>query len=877
MNILSPNKARDRSGAKNGFLHPRFLYSVLAGCVVLYCLTCQAEEKTYSFDASQLGGNVDVSLFEQGGQLPGVYLVDVLLNGERVDSREMVFHQAKDAAGKPVLKTCLTRDLLSRYGVKVESYPGLFANVSANDSETTSSARCADLTVIPQATETFQFNRQQLLLSIPQVALRPKLRGIAPEALWNDGIPAFLMNYRANANRSEYRGSGSTASDSLYAQLEPGLNFGAWRLRNLTTWQKQGKRDGKWQSAYTYAERGLYGMKSRLTLGERGSPSDVFDSVPFRGVMLGSDDAMVPYNQREFAPVVKGIVQTQARIEVRQNGYLIYSTTVAPGAYSLDELSPGSSGGDLQVTVLEADGKRQVYTVPYATPAIALRQGYLKYNLTGGQYRSSDNGTDSAGFGQVTLMYGLPWNLTAFGGFQGASHYQATALGVGLSLGDFGAVSLDGIQARGQKQGREAERGQTWRARYSKAFEATHTGFALASYQYASSGFSTLSEVLNSYRSNAADDSGPNGYTRWDRYNSDRDRKRKARTSLILSQSLGDWGALNFTGTRETYWNRSQHQDEVTASYGTTTNGVSWSLNWTERKNTASSNDGSRTEHAMSLWVSVPLERWLGNNTYASYRLLTNAGRPDQHEIGLNGDGFDHRLHWNVQEQMTTGGQQRNQNSSRMDLTWSGTYGDLTGGYGYSPDYRQMNAGVSGGMVVHRHGVTLGQTLGQTTGLVEAPGASGVSVGGWPGVRTDFRGYTTLGYLSPYQDNVVALDPATLPEDAEVPQTDTHVVPTAGAVVPVTFVTRVGGRAVITLTQSDGRQVPFGAVVNVAGQTNHIGAGITGEGGEVYMTGLPETGQLQVQWGQGRTCRVNYRLPEDKGGAGVYSFSERCR
>ncbi|MFP1592115.1 fimbria/pilus outer membrane usher protein [Escherichia coli] len=33
-------------------------------------------------------------------------------------------------------------------------------------------------------------------------------------------------------------------------------------------------------------------LRSRLTLGEDYTPSDIFDSVPFRGVMLGSDESM---------------------------------------------------------------------------------------------------------------------------------------------------------------------------------------------------------------------------------------------------------------------------------------------------------------------------------------------------------------------------------------------------------------------------------------------------------------------------------------------------------------------------------------------------------------------------------------------------------
>ncbi len=832
--------------------------------------------RAWTFDPAMLNGggnNTDIAIFEQGGQLPGIYPVDILLNGERVDSRDMVFHQAQDAAGKPVLKTCLTRSQLVRYGVKVEAYSDLFAAgkaASVEDAGDGLAGQCANLSVIPQAMETFVFNRQQLLLSVPQVALWPKLRGIAPQALWNDGIPALLMNYRANATRSEYRGYGKTVNDAFYAQLEPGANLGPWRLRNLTTWQQSGQQPGKWQTAWTYAERGLYDLKSRLTLGDRYTSSDIFDSVPFRGAMLASDELMVPYNQREFAPVVRGIARSQARIEVRQNGYVIYNTTVAPGAFALTDLQASGSSGDLQVTVTEADGQTQIFTVPSTTPAIALREGYLKYGLMAGQYRPADNGIREVSVGQATVMYGLPWGLTAYGGLQGAEHYQAAALGLGASLGYAGAVSVDGIQAQGQKQGRETERGQTWRLRYSKTFEATNTGFTLASYRYASSGFSSLPEVLDSYR--GADD----GYRY---YGQDREQ-RKSRTTLTLSQSLGPAGYLSLTGSRENYWHQDRQRDELTASWGSSFRDISWSLNLTQRQAPVHRYNDSgydrKNEREVSLWVSLPLDRWLGGSTRATYQMLNGSNRDTQHELGLNGDALDKQLRWDVRERMTPGSQ-GDRSSSLVNLSWYGTYGELSGGYSYSKTSRQMNAGVAGGVVVHRHGVTAGQALGQTVALVAAPGASGVSAGGWPGVKTDWRGYTTLGYLSPYQENTVTLDPSTLPADAEIPQTDTKVVPTAGAVIPATFVTRTGGRAVITLTQADGRPVPFGALVTLSGEkSNATGAGITGEGGEVYMSGLPQKGTLQAVWGDNHTCQAAYQLPQKKGPAGVYALKATC-
>ncbi|EED9384358.1 fimbria/pilus outer membrane usher protein, partial [Salmonella enterica subsp. enterica] len=255
--------------------------------------------------------------------------------------------------------------------------------------------------------------------------------------------------------------------------------------------------------------------------------------------------------QRAFAPVVQGVAQTQARIEVKQNGYVIYNTTVAPGPFALSDLPGVNGGGDLQVTVFEADGTRQIFTVPYTTPAIALRQGYLKYNVMMGQYRSADTSVDKVPVGQATIMYGLPWNLTAYSGGQWASHYQAGTLGLGVSLGAFGAVSVDSTLSRGQKRNQDVERGQSWRVRYSKSFESTNTGFTLASYQYASPGYNTLSGVLDSYRSGEAWSSkdywypGAGYQSSWN--NNNFADKRKSRTSVTLNQPLGEWGALYFS------------------------------------------------------------------------------------------------------------------------------------------------------------------------------------------------------------------------------------------------------------------------------------------------------------------------------------------
>ncbi|MGT3289603.1 fimbrial biogenesis outer membrane usher protein [Yersinia enterocolitica] len=835
----------------------KFKYSALALFMagVVHC----ANAHTYTFDASMLGDaakGVDMSLFNQGLQQPGTYRLDVMMNGERVDTRDVTFKLEKDGQGKPFLAPCLTVSQLSRYGVKTEDYPQL-GKAEKNPDE------CADLSAIPQAKAVLDINNQQLQLSIPQLALRPKFKGIAPEALWDDGIPAFLMNYSAGITQTDYRGDMGERDTSSWAQLQPGINVGAWRIRNATSWQRNGHQSGQWQAAYTYAERGLYSLKSRLTLGQKTSQGEVFDSVPFTGVMLASDDNMVPYSQRQFAPVVRGIARTQARVEVKQNGYTIYTTTVAPGPFALRDLSVTDSGGDLHVTVWEADGSTQMFVVPYQTPAIALHQGYLKYSLLAGRYRPSDSATDRAQVTQATLMYGLPWNLTAYGGIQSATHYQAASLGLGVSLGRWGSLSVDGTDARSQRQGGPVQQGATWRLRYSNQLTATGTNFSLASWQYASQGYNTLSDVLDSYRHDSSNH-------QWSLRG---DVQPRSRTTLMLSQSWGHLGNMSLTGSRTDWRNRPGHDDSYGLSWGTTIGDVSLSLNWNQNR-TLWRNGEHRKENITSLWLSVPLSRWTGHGVSASWQMTSPSHGGQTQEVGISGQAFSRQLDWDVRQSYRADAQPGDGDSSALHLTWNGAYGQLGGNYSYSPAMRQMGVNIAGGMVIHHHGVTLGQPLGDTVALAEAPGASGVPVGGWPGVETDFRGYTTVSNLNAYQENTVSLDPSRLPDDAEVTQTDAQVVPTEGAVVEAKFHTHIGARALMTLKRVDGSAIPFGAQVTVNGQDGS--AGLVDTDGQTYLTGLADKGELTVKWGA-QQCRVNYQLPTQKGSAGLYQMSGICR
>ncbi|MER2891239.1 fimbria/pilus outer membrane usher protein, partial [Escherichia coli] len=97
---------------------------------------------------------------------------------------------------------------------------------------------------------------------------------------------------------------------------------------------------------------------------------------------------------------------------------------------------PTGGAGDLDVTIKEADGSEQHFTLPYASLPVLQREGRLKYALTGGQYRSYNHNVDKTPFGQITGIYGLSRGVTLYGGLQASSKYQSVAAGLGKNMGD---------------------------------------------------------------------------------------------------------------------------------------------------------------------------------------------------------------------------------------------------------------------------------------------------------------------------------------------------------------------------------------------------------------------------------------------------------
>ncbi len=801
----------------------------------------------------------DLSHFEGNGQAPGVYRVDVYLNGALLTTRDIAFRanpQATDGSG---LRACLTPEMLNGMNVNISAFPPL-AKASVGD--------CVDLAAaIPAASSAFDFNQQRLNISIPQAALNTRARGYIPPQNWDEGINALLLNYTFTGANSRDRSAGGTNSDSYFLGLNSGLNLGAWRLRDYSTWNynsgnQQNKSD--LQHISTYIERDVAKLKGELTAGDSYTPAGVFDSLPFRGLQLASDDNMLPDSMKGFAPTIHGIAKSNAQVTIRQNGYTIDQRYVPPGAFTIDDLYPTSSSGDLNVELKESDGSISSYSVPYAAVPVLQREGRVKYAATAATYRGDSSQKRDVSFGQATLMWGLPHGFTLYGGTQFASDYRALALGTGANFGDWGAISVDLTQAYSTLADESEHQGQSLRFLYAKSLNDLGTHFQLLGYRYSTSGFYTLDDTawkrMSGYNGQQDDDGERDAGDEYNLYYT-----KRGKVQVNISQQFGHFGSLYITGSQQSYWHTDESNKLLQIGYSDTLAGVSWSLSYSSSRAPGE----EERDQALALNISLPLSQWLTHgdditqrrhNIYATFSTSSDGHGGVTQNSGISGTLLDQN---NLSYSVLQGYQNQGVGESgSASLEYDGAKGNLNVGYNNSNhgDYRQLNYGLSGGMVAHAHGLTLSQPLGDTNVLIAVPGAGNVNIEDQPGIHTDGRGYAVVPYATTYRQNRMALDVNSLKDDVDIDDAVINVVPTQGALVLANFTARVGERALLTL-KHEGKPLPFGATVTIAGAPEE---GIVGDDGEVYLSGLSPQGTLKAQWGPqpDQQCLTHYHLPD---------------
>lgn len=829
-----------------------------AFCALLYSqygLTADVVEYDSSFLMGDGATAIDVSRYSDGNPTPvGTYTVKVFVNEKPVTSLTIPFIDI----GKKSAEACLTPKNLAQLHIKQPESVGEKAILKKGDEE---SGNCLNLpALIEHSSVDFDMGEQRLDIIVPQASVNKGYEGYVEPSLWESGIPAALLSYNINGYHNTNNG---IDNDSMYAAFNTGVNLGAWRFRanGNYNWTDDGGSNFDFQNRYV--QRDLPTLRSQLMIGEAYTTGETFDSVSIRGARLYSDSRMLPSQLANYAPVIRGVANSNAKVTITQSGYKIYESTVPPGPFEINDLSPSGYGSDLIVTIEEADGSKRTFSQPFSSVTQMQKPGVGRWDISAGEVNDDDL-RDDPYMGQGTYYYGLNNYLTVYTGVQATNnHYLAGLLGVGLNT-PFGALGLDVTHSRTEIPDDKTYQGQSYRLTWNKLIEPTNTSFNVAAYRYSTQDYLGLNDALQLIDDAKYKDDG-------DRDTMNNYARMKNQITLSISQPLQDgeidYGSFYLSGSWTDYWVTGDSRSDYTLGYG---KGFSWgsmSLNlqrtWDE--------DGEKDD---SLYInfSIPLANLLGGESRRSgFTNLSTQMRTDfngGHSLSMNssGNNEDNTLNYSVNTGYTMQKEGKDISDVGGYASYQSPWGDISASASANSDSnRQYSLSTDGGFVLHRGGLTFTNdnfSNNDALVLVKAPGAKGARING--GSSTiDRWGYGASNALSAYRENQISLDIDTLENDIELKSTSTMLVPRDGAVVFASFETDQGRSAIVNITRSDGKVIPFGAEV----YEGSVQIGNMGQGGQAFVRGINESGELTVRWfenNQPTRCSATYQLPTDQ-------------
>ncbi|AIN64610.1 fimbria/pilus outer membrane usher protein [Providencia stuartii] len=816
--------------------------SLLAVCLIL------GTSKSWgvSFDTSLLAGDSaksDLSRFYEEQSMPaGTQEMDVFINGDWkgrypfifTDSHNRIF-LSKREAGLLGIKLPETSDEEQEYTLEQLVQGGSF-NV--------------DISTL------------SIKMSIPQSFLLRNEVGYVPPEFWEEGIPAAMLSYNATYYKTKNKNGDKSSSDDLYAGFESGLNFSSWQFRDSSSLRKHSGDSLKWENNTRYLRKALPLYQSNFIAGDFYSQGTLFDSVRVRGVSLASDINMRPTSQQGFAPIVRGVAQTNALVKVIQNGSIIYQENVPPGQFTIDNIQPTGSAGDLLVIVKEANGQEQSFTVPFSAVPGMLKEGVSNYALLAGKV-NQENGHYQPKFLQGTFEYGFNNLITGYTGVIASEDYQAYLVGSGWNL-PIGAVSLDITHANTQLPN-DTQKGQSMRVSYSKFLNTTATNFTLAAYRYSTKGYYSFSDSIHAHEGyrlyqetleKQATETLPHrelpafDINTWD---SMRGVRPKNTFTINLNQRLPEnWGTFYVSGSQRDYWSTTPTTREYQLGYSNAYSDISYSLSASRVR------DGKgEEENRYYISISLPLSVF-DNDIWVSTGLTATDSHYQQSTVSLSGTALEaNRLSYSLSGSNQQGGQ----NIASANMAYRSNVSTIGSSLSESNDYHQTGLSARGSLVAIPWDILASNEIGNTMTIVKAPHAQGLMVNGDQSIVTNKEGLALVPYATPYRKNTIMLSNTENTQGAEVIGNMANSAPIEGSVNLVKFKTDTRTSWLSRALRQDGSALPFGAeVTDLQGEA----IGYVGQASVLYLKAEAFPKSVIIRLNEGH-CTI-HNLPDNLDG-----------
>lgn len=781
-----------------------FVRAVIYSAIPLMLLdatSLHAREVTFDTDILKsrgLGADLNRYFAEAPRFLPGTHSVSVKVNGNDRGTAAVRF--SEDGT------MCVDNDFLEFAGL-------IPVPIKANET-------CHDIrSDYAQAVINPLPNQEAVELYLPQEALNSLSADVKN---FQHGGTAGMLNYSLFSTKSDYSGSDSSSNRYSQASLEAGFNTMDWALRSryiLT--DDNGNRNT--ESIYTSAEHVFVPQRLTMQVGEINAMSDVLNGVPITGVQLMPTSGL----QKDSSGVsVSGIARTsQARVEVRQNGRLIFNTLVPAGPFTLDDVPMVRNNVDLDVTVVESDGSTNHYIVPASSVKSRNLSRPNGLTVSAGQVRGIDSDySDPLVFNVSDGWRIFPWmNLLASGVV--AEDYQAAGARTEFMVTDDWNISTS--MAASKAQFGDSDNGI--KNELQSDYSLTENVGLSASMAHYSGDYRELADAMdddyqgydNSYSANI----------RWST-----PLAGAFSAGLSYNQAAGD-------GEDSRY---------LLLSWGKTFKYASVNVNW---QSAVGNSDDDQNDDLLYINLSIPLG---GSQSLSSY--MRKQGDSTSYGLANSGSlGSDTNYYISADRD-----QESKENSFNGNINTNLHYTQLSVGGGTSGDnQRNYNATLSGGIAMHKEGVTFSPySIKDTFAIAKlSEPKAGVEITTPQGtVWTDRWGQAVIPGLTEWRNSRIEVDANKLPQSMTLANGTKYIAAAHGSVSEVSFKVLNSRRVMLRIKQADGKPLTKGLSV-VDDKDNYVVTVV--DDGHVFLNDADQVAALYaINDDNQRLCKLDFTLPE---------------
>lgn len=770
-------------------------------------LSAPVDAGTIEFDGFDVGvlsrRGIDASLASTLLQKPaleaGLHRLTLSVNG-RDRGRATV---RIDASGNP----CFDQSLLDAAGIELPA---------GNDQPTARKDCQPFLEAYPETIVETDVAKLGLSLLVPTQALRD---AVAEREFFSQGGAAGLFNYELSTFGA-HSGRSSIRRTSLNSEI--GFNAGSWIVRTRRV-DSMGGSNATHSSIETFAQRSILSERAALQLGDLNIANPIVPTPRLLGAHFTSETALAV---EEPPALIQGIAQTPSRVEVRQSGRVIYTTVVPAGPFSLKDVRPPNRQADIEVTVVESDGRQHGFVVPGLL--LATTASPAGFSVGVGRARDAVTSVNQE-VSEKSWVASLGWTgrmgrlLNGSVGAAASQDYRSAGAGLNLTLPRHG-LSLQGqvVGSQATAQGRggghvqvaASQRiGEHWSVRaaisrqtrgYRTMLQSTQqdevSAGSIARSQYSVGlgwGGSTIGSLSASY----------------------------SRSTLFSGQRSNRWVAS---------WGRSWRNASLNAS-----------VDWGDR-------DGKRDDRSAYISINVPL-----GSSRSARGYVRDRGKSTRYGIDFNdrpSETWSYRISAErdaeARSSTATVGASLLPRYTQLDLTASRDSGG-------SSSYTGL---MRGGLVVHGRGVTPSpHRITDTFAIVSVGDSAGTKLSTPAGpIWTDASGRAIAAQLTPFGTSQVEVIGATLPRNADLASGLAKVKAARGAVDQLNFELRFVRRVLFTVRMPDGSFVPFGtAIADDSGQM----IGLAMAEGRIFVNEYTPGMRLWASPAGEPRCELTFSLP----------------